>query len=150
MNSIVNWNPLRELEGMQDRILRAMHLGSPQQPENRQGLATVQWAPTIDISEDEHEYVVHAEIPGVQKEDVHVTLENGVLNIRGERRFEKEDKGRTYHRVERCYGTFSRSLAMPEDVDPDQVKAEFKDGLLKVRLAKSESKKPRQIEVLVN
>lgn len=141
---------MRELESMQDRILRAMHLGSSSAPESRQGLSTVQWSPVIDISEDEHEYMIKAEIPEVQKEDVQVTVENGVLSIRGERKFEKEDKHKTYHRIERCYGSFSRSLALPDDADPDRVSAEFKDGLLRVRMPKSEAKKPKQIEVLVN
>lgn len=150
MNSIKNWNPLRELESMQDRILRAMHLGSSSAPEGRQDLSTVQWTPTIDIVEDDHEYMIKAEIPEVQKDDVHVSVENGVLNIRGERKFEKEDKHKTYHRIERCYGSFSRSLSLPDDADPDRVSAEFKDGLLRVRLTKSEAKKPKQIEVLVN
>ena len=141
---------MRELESMQDRILRAMHLGSSSTPESRQALSTVQWTPTIDIVEDEHEYMIKAEIPEVQKDDVHVTVENGVLNIRGERKFEKEDKHKTYHRMERCYGSFSRSLSLPDDADPDRVSAEFKDGLLRVRLTKSEAKKPKHIEVLVN
>ncbi len=150
MNTISNWNPLRELESMQDRILRAMHLGTPSTPESRQALSTIQWTPTIDIVEDEHEYLVKVEIPEVNKDDVKVTVENGLLSIRGERKFEKEDKHKTYHRIERCYGSFSRSLSLPDDADPDQVTAEFKDGLLRVRLGKSEAKKPKQIEVLVN
>lgn len=150
MNTISNWNPLRELESMQDRILRAMHLGTPSTPESRQALSTIQWTPTIDIVEDEHEYLVKVEIPEVSKDDVKVTVENGLLSIRGERKFEKEDKHKTYHRIERCYGSFSRSLSLPDDADPNQVTAEFKDGLLRVRLGKSEAKKPKQIEVLVN
>lgn len=151
MNSITNWNPLHELESMQDRILRAMHLGSSaHRPDDRQVMSAVEWSPTVDVSEDDHEYLVKVEIPEVQKEDVHVTLENGLLSVSGERRFEKEDKDKTYHRIERCYGKFNRSMMVPDDADPDRVTAEFKDGILRVHLEKSEAKKPKQIEVHVN
>lgn len=142
---------MRELESMQDRILRAMHFGqSNRLSDDQQGSLIVQWTPTVDISEDDQEYLIEVEIPEVQKQDVHVTVDGGVLSIQGERRFEKEDKNKKYHRIERCYGSFRRSLAMPDDADPDQVSAEFKDGLLRVHLAKSEAKKPKHIEVLVN
>jgi HSP20 family protein len=151
MNSITTWNPFREMEAMQDRILRAMNLNSQRNGgENRQSLTTTEWAPSVDISEDANQYLIKAELPEVRKEDVKVTVENGVLTLKGERRFEKEEKDTKYHRIERSYGSFQRSFSMPDDADPAKVAAEFKDGVLHVRLPKCESKKPRQIEVLVN
>lgn len=151
MNSITTWNPFRELEDMQDRILRAIHLSPSARPaDERQALAAAQWTPSVDISEDDNEYLVKAELPEVTKDDVKITVENGVLTLRGERKFEKEEKTRKYHRVERSYGSFMRSLSMPDDADADKVAADFKDGLLRIHLPKSEAKKPKEIEVSVN
>jgi HSP20 family protein len=150
MNSIATWNPFRELEDMQHRILRAINVPATRSAEDRQVPGTADWVPALDVSENEHEYLIKAEIPEVKKEDVKVTVENGVLTFRGERRLDQEEKTRKYHRVERSYGSFLRSLAMPDDADPDKVAAEFKDGLLHIHLLKSEAKKPKQIEVSVS
>ena len=151
MNMITNWNPFREMETMQDRILRAMNLSSSRNDaEGKQGITTTEWTPTVDISEDEHGYHIKAELPEVKKEDVHVTVESGVLTIRGERRFEKEETTRKYHRVERSYGSFLRSFSIPDDSDPAAVSAEYKDGVLAIVLPKSEEKKPKRIEVSVS
>lgn len=109
-----------------------------------------EWSPLVDIIETEKEYLITAELPGVRKDEVKVTVENGVLNLTGERRFEKEDKGARYHRVERFYGNFMRSFTLPDDADAAQVNAEFKNGELKVHIAKSEAARPKQIEVKVN
>ena len=108
-----------------------------------------QWSPAVDIIEDEKEFVVKAELPDVKKEDVRVTVENGALNISGERKLEKEEKNKRYHRLERSYGAFTRSFSLPEGADPSKVHAEFRDGVLQVHLKKSESAKPKQIEVKV-
>ena len=108
-----------------------------------------EWAPLVDISEDAQEYLIKAELPEVNKEDVKVTAEEGTLTIMGERKFLKEEKGRKYHRVERAYGSFGRSFALPDDVSPAKVSAEFKDGVLTVHLVKTEKAKPQQIEVKV-
>lgn len=151
MNMITNWNPFREMEAMQDRILRAMNLSSARgDAEGKQPLTTTEWTPSVDISEDEQGYHIKAELPEVKKEDVQVTVENGVLSIRGERRFEKEETNRKFHRVERSYGNFMRSFSIPDDSDPATVSAEYKDGVLTVFLPKSEEKKPKRIEVSVN
>lgn len=151
MNTITTWNPFRDMEAMQDRILRAMNLSTSRRGEDaRQSLTTSDWAPTVDISEDANEYLIKAELPEVGKDDVKVTVENGVLTLCGERRLEKEENNRKFHRIERSYGSFMRSFSMPEDADPEKVAAEFKDGLLMVRLPKCEAKKPRQIEVQVS
>ena len=121
-------------------------LGSEGQEEP---LAVAEWAPLVDISEDDREYLIKAELPEVKKEDVKVTAEEGTLTIMGERKFAKDDKGRKYHRVERAYGSFGRSFSLPDDVSPAKVSAEFKDGVLSVHLAKTQKAKPQQIEVKV-
>jgi HSP20 family protein len=102
-----------------------------------------------DITEDDKEYLIKAELPEMRKEDVKVTAENGVLTISGERKFEKEEKKKKYHRVERGFGTFMRSFALPDDADFSKVNAEFKNGVLRVHVPKSEHAKPKQIEVKV-
>ena len=112
-------------------------------------IAVAEWAPVVDISEDDKEYLIKAELPEVKKEDVKVTAEEGTLTIMGERKFEKEVKGKKYHRVERAYGSFGRSFSLPDDASPAKVSAEFKDGVLTVHLAKTEKAKPQQIEVKV-
>jgi HSP20 family protein len=109
-----------------------------------------QWAPLVDIIEDEKEYLIKAELPEVKKEGLSVTVDNGVLTITGERKFEKEEKGKRYHRIERAYGSFVRSFTVPDDANPAKVNAEFKDGVLLVHLAKEEKAKPRTIEVKVS
>jgi len=103
----------------------------------------------VDIVEDENEYLIKAELPEVKKDDVKVTVQDDVLTISGERMFEKEEKGRKYHRMERAYGSFARSFTLPEDADGVKVAAEFKDGVLKVHLPKSEQAKPKSIEVKI-
>jgi HSP20 family protein len=112
-------------------------------------IAVPEWAPLVDISEDDKEYRIKVELPEVKKEDVKVTAEQGTLTIMGERKFEQEEKGRKYHRVERAYGSFGRSFSLPDDVSPAKVGAEFKDGVLTVHLVKDAKAKPQQIEVKV-
>jgi HSP20 family protein len=150
MNStLARWNPLRELEDFQNRILGAFNPTSSRRGNGQESLTLAEWMPVVDIAEDEKEYVITAELPDVKKEDVKVTVENGVLSISGERKFEKAEN-KKYHRVERCYGTFARIFALPDNGDPAKVNAEFKDGMLKVRVAKSEAALPKQIEVKVS
>ena len=108
-----------------------------------------QWSPAVDIIEDDKEFLIKAELPDIKKQDVHVTVENGVLTISGERKFEKEETKKRYHRVERSYGSFTRSFSLPEGADSSKVRAEFKDGVLQVHMLKSENAKPKQIEVKV-
>ena len=113
-------------------------------------LAVAEWAPLVDISEDDHEYRIKVELPEVKKEHVKVTAEEGTLTIMGERKFEQEEKGRKYHRVERAYGSFGRSFSLPADASPAKVSAEFKDGVLTVHLIKDERAKPQHVEVKVS
>jgi HSP20 family protein len=112
-------------------------------------LATTEWMPAVDIVEDEKEYLIKAELPDVKKEDVHVKVQEGVLCFSGERKFEKEEKGKKFHRVERAYGTFSRTFELPDDANDAKILAEFKDGVLKVHLPKSEGARPRAIDVKI-
>jgi HSP20 family protein len=143
---------MRELEDFQSRILSAFNPDWSRRSGDGNGSrpSSSSWMPLVDIAEDGSEYLITSELPEVKKEDVKVTVENGVLTITGERKFENEEKGKKYHRVERSYGSFARSFVLPDDGDPAQIAAEFKDGLLKVRLAKSEKAKPKQIEVQVS
>ncbi len=144
------WNPFRELDEMNNRLARFFG-GTPvrERGDGREDITVAAWAPLVDIIEDDKEYLIKAELPEVKKDEVKVTVENGVLSITGERKFEKEEKGKKYHRVERAYGSFVRTFALPDDADANTVSAEFKDGVLKVHLAKCESAKPKQIEVKV-
>ena len=152
MGGLTRWNrpdPFRELEEIGQRFNRIFG-GFPVMGEgHREAMTVADWAPTVDITEDSKEYLIKAEIPEVDKKDVRVTVQEGVLTIQGQRRQEKEEKDKRVHRIERAYGTFVRSFSLPEDVAEDSVKAEFKDGMLWVHLPKAEKPKPKSIEVKV-
>lgn len=148
MSTIARWNPARDLEEIQHSITNALGLPTFRRDGQREHIVN-EWAPAVDITEDEHEYLIKAELPEVKKEDVKVSVENGILSISGERKFEKEAKEKKYHRIERSYGAFTRSFGLPEDADTDRVEAKFSDGVLHVQVAKSEAAKPKQIEVKV-
>ncbi|WP_455245968.1 Hsp20/alpha crystallin family protein [Petrachloros mirabilis] len=147
--SLVRWDPFRELEDMSERLNRVFARPSMRNS-GKENLTVADWMPVVDISESDGEYLIKAELPEVKKEDVKVTVEDGVLTIQGERRQEKEEKGKKYHRVERSYGSFVRSFALPESVDEGAVKAEYKDGVLNLHLPKSEKVKPKAIDVRVS
>jgi HSP20 family protein len=148
MNALTRWNPVRELEEFQNRILSAFRpVAGRYQDGGGDSLTAVEWAPLVSISENEREYRITAEVPGVRPEDVRVIMENGTLSIAGERRFEREDKNVRHHLTERVHGRFLRGFSLPGDSDPSQVDAQFRDGLLSIRIAKSEQARPRQIEI---
>jgi HSP20 family protein len=156
MNTLVRWdpfrtrwNPLNDREDLERRL--ASLLGTREAPGHggKEALTVAQWSPLVDITEDEKEYLIKAELPDMKKEDVRLTVENEVLAISGERTFEKEEKGKKYHRIERAYGSFVRSFSLPEDADGGKVTAEFKDGMLHVHLPKSQKAKPKAIEIKV-
>jgi len=150
MNTLTHWNQLREMEALRHGLGSLLGRSPAQRPDGQEELmAVAEWAPLVDISEDDKEYLIKAELPEVKKEDVKVTAEQGTLTIMGERKFEKEEKGKKYHRVERCYGSFGRSFSLPDDASPGKVSAEFKDGVLTVHLAKDEKAKPQYVEVKV-
>jgi len=106
-----------------------------------------QWLPTVDISETDDQVIIRAEVPGLDKKDISITLSEGLLTIQGEKKQEKEEEKENYRFVERRYGSFSRSLRVPEGVDADKIEASYKDGVLKVAIPKSESEKSRKIEI---
>ena len=153
MNALTRWNPFREMEDAQRRM-SSLFDWSPLRRSNltadEENITVPEWAPLVDIAEDAKEYLIKVELPEVQKDDVKVTVESGTLTISGERKAEKEEKGRKFHRVERYYGRFERSFSIPDGATADDVKAEFKDGVLRVHLAKSEKARPKQIEVKVS
>jgi len=143
------WNPFRELEDLLDVYRPLSRRG--RQGEAHEIMTTADWAPVVDIRESEKEYVIKAELPEVKKEDVKVTLNDGVLLIQGERSMEKEEgepKGK-YHRIERSYGSFARSFSLPEDVDAEKISAEHKEGMLYLHLPKHEVPPAKAVEVKV-
>jgi HSP20 family protein len=150
MNVLTRWDPFKEMEDTQSRLARLFGLAPARVTNgNKEAMTITEWAPSVDIIEDDKEWLVKADLPELKKEDVKVTVENGVLSITGERKFEKEEKDRKYHRIERSYGNFLRSFTLPDGADGAKVNAEFKDGVLKVHLPKSEKAKPKAVEVKV-
>lgn len=147
--TLVRWDPFRELEEVSDRLNRMFARPVASRTNGKETMIVADWTPSVDISETEGEYQINAEIPDVKKEDVKVTLEDGVLTIQGERKHEKEEKGKKFHRIERSYGSFVRTFSLPDVIDEEKVKAEFKDGVLNLHLPKSEKAKPKAIEVKV-
>ncbi|MDX1410938.1 MAG: Hsp20/alpha crystallin family protein [Nitrospirales bacterium] len=151
MSSITRWDPFRELDELQNRISTLFGRAPVRKEGDKQeALRVAEWAPLVDITEDEKEYTIKAELPDVKKDEVRISVQNDVLSITGERKYEKEEKNKKYHRVERAYGSFSRSFTVPDDADADRVSAEFKEGLLQVHLPKSEKVKPKTVEVKVS
>jgi HSP20 family protein len=148
MNALSKWNPFRELEEIQNR-LSSVFGRTPVRGSGEEAMTFSEWTPLVDITEDDKEYLIKAELPEVKKEDVKVTVENGTLTITGERKFEKEEKGKKYHRMERAYGSFMRSFTLPEGAAGEKVSADFKDGVLKVHLPKSAEAKPKSIDVKI-
>jgi len=147
--TLVRWDPFRELEDVSDRLNRMFARPGARTSNGKETMIVADWTPSVDISETENEYQIKAEIPDVKKEDVKVTLEDGVLTIQGERKHEKEERGKKYHPIERSYGSFVRTFSLPDVIDDEKVKAEFKDGVLNLHLPKSEKAKPKAIEVKV-
>ena len=152
MNKLVTWNPLQEIEEAQNR-LSTFFGGIPtfpiRFPKNGGSFKLADWSPLVDITEDDHEYLFKADLPEMKKDDVKVTIENGILYISGERRAEKEEKKKKFHRLERFFGTFERRFTVPEDADPTKIVAEFRDGVLQVHLPKRLMPKPKTVEVKV-
>jgi len=150
MNALIRWDPLKEMDDLHNRLARFFGLAPARTAAGQELMTAAEWTPAIEISEDDKEWLVKADLPEVKKDDVKVTVENGVLNITGERKFEKEQKDKKYHRIERSYGSFFRSFTLPEGADGTKVSAEFKDGVLKVRLPKDGKAKAKALEVKVS
>lgn len=145
---ITRFDPFRDLVQLQDRVNRLFQESAAQSgPE--EGFTTSSFVPPVDIYENEHNIVLKLEVPGVDQKDLDIRIENNTITIRGERKFEKETKEENYHRVERRYGSFQRSFGLPNTVNPEQVTADYNNGILSVTLAKRAEAKPKQIKVNV-
>lgn len=144
--NIVRYDPLRELHGLHNEMNRVFSgLGSPRW-ENEEGLNAA-WNPRVNIFENKDSLTLEAELPGMTRDDFDLSIENNVLTLKGERRFEKKDEGDNYHRIERAYGSFTRSFTLPSTVSAEGAKAEFNNGVLNVTLPKREETKARKIEI---
>src|SRR5438132_8535023 len=150
MNTLITWNQLREMDQRYNSLNQFLgrfpnRLGNGE----THSLAVADWSPEIDISQDNHEYLLKADLPEMKKEDVRVTVEDGILCVSGERKSEKEDHKRKFHRIERSIGNFRRSFTLPEDTDSTKVTADFCDGVLKVHLPAAARPKSKATEVKV-
>lgn len=149
MSNLTRWNPLNELEDLMNRYNRIFGLTRAGDREMSDLFSRSDWAPAVDIKETDDAYLIEAELPGLNKKDVKVTVDDGVLTIQGERRQEEESSDKKIHRVERFYGSFMRRFSLPDNVDENSVKAKFKDGVLTLSVKKAEPKEPKAIEVHV-
>jgi len=143
--SLMRWDPYREIASLQDRLNRAFGGYGNRERDDEMQLAA--WAPPVDIAEEKDRILITAELPGFKESEIEIQTENGMLTLRGERKFEKETDGKSYHRVERSYGQFVRSFSLPNNVDREKIQATFRDGLLQVELPKREDAKPRTIRI---
>lgn len=146
--NIVSWSPFREMDDFFGRYRQMANRMASDGGEAEVG-TRFDWRPVADISESKKEYLIKAELPEVERKDVHVSVDGGMVTIRGERKMDKEDEDATQHRVESYYGSFSRSFALPDNVDPEKISAETKNGVLKVHLPKTKEAQPKSIEVAV-
>ena len=148
MTVLTRWDPFREFTTLQDRMNRLFRDSFG--PEGREeALSTTTFAPPVDVYEDEHNITLKIEVPGIEEKDIDVRIENNTLTVHGERKFEKEEKEENYRRVERQYGSFTRTFTLPTSVDPEHVSANYDKGVLKIKLAKKAEAKPKQIKVNV-
>jgi len=150
--AIVRWEPFRNLVSLQDRMNRILDdavRGVGHSGESDDWALGGSWAPAVDIFEKDGNIVLKAELPGVEVKDVDIRVENNTLSLRGERKLENEVTRDNYHRVERAYGSFARSFTLPNVVDTEKIKADFKDGVLQLTLPKRDEAKPKQIQVSV-
>ena len=147
--ALVRWRPARDFLNIRDEIDRMFDEFFGTLPERlTTGLENV-WTPSVDISETDNDIIVTAELPGVKKDDIKISLQDNVLTLRGEKKQEKEEKNENFHRVERTYGMFQRSFTLPAPVDANKIKARFKDGVLKITLPKTEEAKMKEIPISV-
>ena len=141
MNTLSIWNPIHEMDELFHNRLSSVLVG--------EGVQSVAWSPVVDIEETELNYLIRAELPGLSKKSVKVVVEDGVLTLSGERDLERKVEGKTFHRIERSHGTFTRSFTLPENADAESVSANYKEGLLEIQMAKCEESLPKSIEVRV-
>ncbi len=149
MTWMIKRDPFNELRNIREDFNRIFNTSIPRFFGSEEGLLGGNWSPGVDIYEDQNAIMLEADLPGLKPGDFNLSIENYKLSLTGERKFEKEDKGDNWHRVERGYGSFTRAFTLPSTVNVDEVKAEFKDGVLRVTLPKREEVKARQIQVQV-
>ena len=147
MTVITRWDPFREFSSLQDRMNRLVRDSFGEGRE--EALSNTSFAPPVDVYEDEHNVTLKIEVPGIEEKDIDVRLENNTLTVHGERKFEKEEKEENYRRVERQYGSFTRSFTLPQTVDAEKVTANYEKGVLNIKLAKKAEAKPKQIKISV-
>jgi HSP20 family protein len=148
MTVITRWDPFREFSTLQDRMNRLFR--ESYGPEGREeSLTSTTFAPPVDVYEDEHNVTLKIEVPGIDEKDIDVRIENNVLTVHGERKFEKEEKEENFRRVESSYGSFTRTFTLPQTVDAEKVTANYDKGVLKIALPKKAEAKPKQIKVNV-
>ena len=144
---LTRWDPFKDLQSLQDRMNRLFQESVGRLTGRSDEVFGGHWIPTVDIYEDDQEFVVKAELPGLESKDVEIQIQENVLTLKGERKLEREIDKERYHRLERTYGTFQRSFTLPNIVDQEKVKAKVKDGVLEIRIPKQERAKPKQIKV---
>lgn len=145
--NLVNYDPFRDLRSLQDEVNRLFSTSYPRGGGDDNQMMRGAWNPSVDIYENNDHIVLEAELPGMSPDDVNISIENNVLTLHGERRFEKKDERDNFHRVERSYGSFTRSFTLPPTVSSENVEANFDNGVLRLTLAKREEAKPRRIEI---
>jgi len=147
--AIIRWEPARELQSIQQEMNRLSGTFFDSPAGAGDGGALRRWIPAMDLIEEDDRYVLRADLPGVREDEVHVELEDNVLTISGERKSEHEERKEGLYRLERASGSFSRSLTLPEGIDPDSIQARFDKGVLEVRVPKPEQRKPRRVAISV-
>jgi len=147
--AITRWDPFRDVLVFQNRMNSLFQDFNRNQNEGEAALTTAAFVPPVDVYEDEHKIVLKLEVPGMKESDLDIQLENNQLTVKGERKFEKEEKEENFHRIERRYGSFYRSFTIPNTVNPDSVKASYEAGVLSIQLDKRAEAKPKQIKVAV-
>lgn len=148
MTVLTRWDPFREFSTLQDRMNRLFQ-NSLGESGREESLSTGAFAPPVDVYEDEHNVTLKIEVPGIEEKDIDVRIENNTLTVHGERKFEKEEKEENYRRVERQYGSFTRTFTLPSTIDTESASANYDKGVLKIKLAKKAEAKPKQIKVNV-
>ena len=148
--TLARWDPFRDLVALQDRMNRLFDESVRNVRTGDEALSSATWSPAVDIYETANEVVVKAELPEVNQSDIDIQVENNTLTLRGERKLDKETKQENFHRIERAYGVFSRSFTLPSTVDQERIKADYKDGILRISLPKREASKPKQIKVAIS
>ncbi len=149
MSLLTRWDPMQDIQEFEKRLSSWMRKPALSKDRDKESMRVMDWAPSVDITEDDKEYLIKADLPEIKKEDVKISVEDGVLGISGERKYEKEEEGKKYHRVERSYGSFERSFTVPADAEEEKVSAQFNDGVLMIHLPKGEMAKPKRLQIKV-